>query len=117
MNQSKMMFVLLFAAVGFIVSFGVGVLLFNQYNKFIHDSNKSRLESAARLIKNQFPQFADIAALEWELRNKSDSFFEMNNRLRVITDSIPLRFAYYLKKNGGDYEFLLFSYFDRSSYN
>ncbi|MDR2632795.1 MAG: methyl-accepting chemotaxis protein [Treponema sp.] len=107
MKSLRTQFFLVFVGLTIAAAFGVGLLMYIQYNRYIKDTYEDTLKRVAAMIEAQYPILADPAYLEREARASSDSFWAINVAFDQIRVAFNMIYIYYLKPVEGKWQFLL----------
>ncbi|MDR2745397.1 MAG: response regulator [Desulfovibrio sp.] len=105
MKIPQMRFYLFITGLGFFVAFGVGLVLYAQYQKYITDSYTETLANVTTLIEKLYPEMHDVASLKREAG--TEAFWEKSRKLAYIRNSFGLAYIYYVEKTENGYIFLM----------
>ncbi|MDR3170813.1 MAG: methyl-accepting chemotaxis protein [Treponema sp.] len=107
MKSLKTRFFLLFAVLGILVSLGVGLIMYIQYDRYIKSIYQKTLQEVAVFIEKQYPQFQDSSYLVDEADKRSDEFWKITQDMQNLTDSFGLAYIYFLQRINNEYIFTL----------
>jgi diguanylate cyclase (GGDEF)-like protein len=92
-----MQFVLFLVSLALLVSFGVDIVMYTQYQNYINHNCRETLMRIITLTEKQFPVLYDPDRLVREAEAQSDEFFETSSDLFKIADSFNMPYIYYLQ--------------------
>ena len=111
MKSLRMQFFLFFIGLGMLISLGVGITMYIQYNSYIRYTYSATLNRSLELVKKQFPVMEDTDYILREGKAGSPAYWEMINSMENIVESFGLAYIYFVHKHNGGYQFLLSSEF------
>jgi signal transduction histidine kinase/FixJ family two-component response regulator len=101
---------LLFISLGVLVSLGMGLMMYLQYNNYIRASYTKTLNEVVTLIEKQYPELHNIAFLKQEAMAETNRYWEICQGFRNVADTFGLRYLYYTEKTDNGYIFLISTY-------
>jgi signal transduction histidine kinase/CheY-like chemotaxis protein/HPt (histidine-containing phosphotransfer) domain-containing protein len=114
MKSRKVRFYVFFAGLWCLITLGVGIGLYMQYQKHIEKSYTDTLSSVAKLIENQYPEMRDPELLKQ--RAGTDWFWERSGGLANIKNLFNLAYIYYVEHTDSGYIFLMSSGIQRDEH-
>ena len=114
MKNLRMGFYLLFAGVGLLISFGVCIIIYLQFDSHIKETYFDTLERVAILVEKQYPVLHDIEKLKRGKDEDADWFWDTSRELSNIAASFDLAYIYYIERAGDGYVFRMSSYVSRT---
>ncbi len=111
MKSLRTRFLLFFIGLGVIVSFGVGITMYSQYNNYINYTLKDSLSRVSEMINKQYPVLGDLDFFEQGVKTKPDDLWEFLGDMQDIADSFDLAYIYLLEKSPEGYRFIFDTYF------
>jgi methyl-accepting chemotaxis protein len=115
MRSLKVRFFLLFTGLGVLVSLGVGLVMYVQYDQYIKDTYRQTLASAAAMLERECPELSDPEYLLREGAAKTDLYWDITHTFANICESFGLEYAYYLIPHNGVWRFVISSIYTPST--
>jgi methyl-accepting chemotaxis protein len=106
MKSLRTGFFLNFVSLGVLIALGVGLFMYAEYNRYIHDSYTGTLGSVADMIEEQYPILSDPEYIINEGKANSEAYWQIPRDLKVIADSFGLAYIYLLVKEDTGYRFV-----------
>ncbi|MDR3303552.1 MAG: methyl-accepting chemotaxis protein [Treponema sp.] len=107
MHSLKTRFFLLFTVLGVLISLGVGLVMYTQYDRYIKDTYLNTLTRTAVMIEGIYPELADPEALMREGVAHSAVYWDLMHEFKHIADTLDMAYIYLLVKDGGGFSFRL----------
>ena len=115
MKSLRTRFFLYFTGLSVITAFGVGMIIFLQYQSYIKSSYTEVIEHTARSVERLFPQIKDVDGLMNLGRSGEESYFNLVKQINQISESYGFEYIYYLGQDRNRF-FFIFDTDDISSY-
>ena len=96
MKRLRTKFFIYFASLCFISAFGVGIIIFVQFHRYIKNSYIEVMENTARTVEGFFPYIKLMDGLIGAGRSGSKSYFDLVRQMGRISESFGFEYIYYL---------------------
>ncbi|MDR2193449.1 MAG: methyl-accepting chemotaxis protein [Treponema sp.] len=103
----KKEFLLLFVGSGFLISSGVGLLMYYEYHKHIQETYGKMLGQVTTMFVHTYPQVLDFDYIVREGTAGSEEYWQLARELQAIADAFDLMYISVLEKRDGQYVFIL----------
>jgi len=110
----KLKFILFFAGLGIIVSSGVGIAMYYDYNGYIKQSYTATLQDVLEMVDKQYGPFVREDTFMDEVKTRSDRYREANKYLNNITGTFEFVYLYFTVKHDGEYRMALLDAYEKN---
>jgi methyl-accepting chemotaxis protein len=112
----KWKFIMFFSGLGIIISLGIGLTIYHEYNSYIKYSYTSTLRQVLELVDKQCLLVHEDTFMD-EVRARSDKYWDAIRNLHNIAETFNMVYIYFAVKEGGSYRMSLLSAYDQSDEN
>ena len=86
----------MFNGLGILVALGVGLIMYNQYSRYIKDTYRNTLSQVVTMVQQQYPRMSDPDWLIREGTAGSDEYWALVNDMHSLAKSFDLAYIYFL---------------------
>jgi len=102
----KWKFFLFFIGLGMLVSLGVGLSMYFQYDRYITNTYTSTLKNALSLTEKLIPLPSEnFDQFVYEAENQTEKFFEICRIINDIAESFDITYLYFIQRHNNAYRF------------
>ncbi|MDR2447896.1 MAG: methyl-accepting chemotaxis protein [Treponema sp.] len=107
MKSLRKEFLLLFIGVGFLISCGVGLLMYYEYHTHIQRAYRKTITQVTDMLVRVYPQLCDFEYLAREGSAGTSEYWRLAQALQEIVDSFGLAYISVLEKRDEGYIFVI----------
>ncbi|ULQ60568.1 methyl-accepting chemotaxis protein [Brucepastera parasyntrophica] len=107
MKSLRTRFILIFIALGLIISLSVGVTMYIQYSSYVMFSAQQTLRSVAVLIDSLYPVLSDVEYIKEEGSEFSPAYKDLLEQMQKFNDAFGFTFIYLVEVTPDGYRFIL----------